>query len=181
MARELTDVFRGWEGYQTSLVRAIAPRTREELLFRLPGYPFTPGEVAAHIAYGRVDWFSRMGADGAAALAREIAPLFPYGRPEPRLTADPAWIVGWLERGWEMVAANLARWTVDDLDATYRQAYRGEVYAVSRQWTLFRILAHDIQHGGQLTVLLGAQGIALPDLWDQGGHLTEVPLAEEAR
>jgi hypothetical protein len=65
---------------------------------------------------------------------------------------------------------------VADLAASHRQSYRGAVYAVSRQWVIWRILSHDIQHGGQLTIMLWRQGIEIPDLGDLGGHLTEPPI-----
>ena len=41
-------------------------------------------------------------------------------------------------------------------------------------------MSHDLHHGGELSILLGMQGIEIPDLGDQGGHLTELPLAEQA-
>ncbi len=41
-------------------------------------------------------------------------------------------------------------------------------------------MAHDIQHGGQLTVMLGEQSIELPELGYLGGHLTEPSLAGSA-
>lgn len=40
-------------------------------------------------------------------------------------------------------------------------------------------MAHDIHHGGQLTIMLGAQGIDPPDLSGQGGHIIEPPLADD--
>ena len=43
---------------------------------------------------------------------------------------------------------------------------------------VFRILSHDLHHGGELAILLGLQGIEIPDLGEQGGHLTELPLAD---
>ena len=43
---------------------------------------------------------------------------------------------------------------------------------------ILHILAHDFHHGGELAVTLGMQGIALPELGDEGGHLAErAPLA----
>lgn len=47
---------------------------------------------------------------------------------------------------------------------------------LSRQWTIWRIMAHDLHHGGQLAILLGIQGIEIPELGDLGGHLTEPPV-----
>ncbi len=57
--------------------------------------------------------------------------------------------------------------------------YRGKNYALTRQWITWHIIAHDLHHGGELTLMLGMQGIALPELGDEGGHLSErAPLAE---
>jgi hypothetical protein len=39
-------------------------------------------------------------------------------------------------------------------------------------------LAHDLHDGAELAVTLGMQGIALPELGDQGGHLTAPSVAE---
>jgi hypothetical protein len=52
------------------------------------------------------------------------------------------------------------------------------MYVVSRQRTIWRILSHDLHHGRELAILLGLQGITIHDPGDQGGHLTELPLAE---
>jgi uncharacterized damage-inducible protein DinB len=71
-----------------------------------------------------------------------------------------------------MIEETLTQWSVADLEQTYRLTYRGITYAISRQWTLWRILSHDMHHGGQLSMLLYMQGIDLPELGDRGGHLT---------
>ena len=94
------------------------------------------------------------------------------------MAEDPAALVRWLEVSWQMIQDTLTDWTVGDLEKTYPYSYWGKTYAISRQWTIWRIMAHDIHHGGQLTEIFGAQGIALAELGDLGGHLTEPPLAE---
>jgi uncharacterized damage-inducible protein DinB len=87
-------------------------------------------------------------------------------------------LIEWLDRTWQMVDATLAQWTVDDLTATFEHAYQGKLYAVSRQWVIWRIMAHDIHHGGQLCELLAMQGIMPFELTLLGGHLTEPALAQ---
>jgi uncharacterized damage-inducible protein DinB len=82
-----------------------------------------------------------------------------------------------LEISWEAIANVLEQWTTADLPRTYPHTYWGKTYAVSYQWTIWRILTHDVHHGGELALLLGMQGIHLPELGDLGGHLTELPLA----
>ncbi len=77
-----------------------------------------------------------------------------------------------------MVSYNLDHWTTADLWETYRQPYQGVIYSVSRQWTIWRVIAHDLHHGGELAFTLGLQGIAIPELGDLGGHLNLPPVAE---
>jgi uncharacterized damage-inducible protein DinB len=176
----LATVYDGWDGFNTSLVHAVAPRTPEELAFRGVSGGRSVGEIAAHIAMGRVNWFARMAAPMVEALERETEHLRGAAEqgPEPykAIATDAAALVHWIERTWEMIDATLRSWTVEDLARSYRHAYWGKTYAVSYQWTIWRILTHDVYHGGQMTVLLAEQGIVPDELAALGGHLTEPPL-----
>lgn len=169
-------IFEGWDSHQESLVRAVAPRSPRELAYRPAPKLRSVGELASHLSLGRIGWFARMGAPGSAALARAAAGW----APEAAIVEDAAELVRRLEVTWRMIADTLAQWTIGDLAQTYRHTYWGNTYAVSRQWTIWRIMAHDLHHGGELAVLLGLQGIAIPELGDLGGHLTEPPLADPA-
>src|SRR5579863_3055523 len=160
----LASVYEGWEGYQTSLIRAIAPLTRDQLAWRPKPDLHSVGELAEHISYGRVDWFNRMSAPGSAELAKEAEGWDPASE-------DAAELVRRLEVSWRMVEAVLSQWSVPDLFETYRQSYQGKTFAVSHQWVIWRIMAHDIHHGGQLSMMLYSQGIDIPELGDLGGHL----------
>ena len=77
-----------------------------------------------------------------------------------------------------MIAVTISEWTVDDLFQTYRHTWNGTAYAGSRQWTIFRILAHDMHHGGELSLMLGSQGIEAFDLSALGGHILLPPVIE---
>jgi uncharacterized damage-inducible protein DinB len=179
MTREstsLTTVYSGWDGYQLSLVRAIAPRSPEQLRWRPAAHLRSAGEIARHICAGRVDWFQRtFGRETTTAAGRVAA-----WRTEELVQDDPDELVRGLESSWQMIADALSRWTVADLAQTFPLSYQGQAYALPRQWILWRILAHDLHHGGELAVTLGLQGIALPELGDQGGHLTAPPVAEQS-
>ncbi|HEV2474201.1 MAG TPA: DinB family protein, partial [Chthonomonadales bacterium] len=177
-AVSLSCAYEGWEGYNRSLVSAISPRTAEELAFRPEPELRSAGEIAAHIALGRIDWFRRLDAPGSLELERTRNELAENRwLAEQAIAGDSGAPVRWLNESWRMVEDTLAQWTVEDLSAAYRHEYLGKVYAVSRQWTIWRIMAHDIHHGGQLSMLLYMQGISIPELGDLGGHLTEPPLA----
>lgn len=172
----LASVYEGWDGYQLSLVRAVAPLSAQQLAYRPAPHLRSVGEVASHISLGRIGWFQRMQAPGSEEVARQAAGW----EEESAIVENAAELVRRLEVTWQMIEKTLSTWTVSDLAQTYRHTYLGKTYAISRQWTIWRILTHDLHHGGELGILLGLQGIEIPELGDLGGHLTEPPLAEQS-
>ncbi len=128
-------------------------------------------ELAIHIADGRVDWFRRIAPERCELLVRMMS-----NRTPNELNGHADSICGWLNTTYSMVEKTLEEWSVDDLSVTFHHPYQGNVYAVSRQWTIWRIMAHDIHHGGQLSELLSLEGIFPIELTELGGHLTEPPI-----
>jgi uncharacterized damage-inducible protein DinB len=194
-ALSLMRVYEGWEGHQLALKRAISGLSAEQLAYRPAPDLRSVGELVSHISLGRLDWFHRMGAPESGGLARQFAPWEGDKANTEDLTEWVKWMeaisnqgesivdnlaeqLRWLDATWQMIETTLTHWTIEDLATTYRHLYQGKMYAVSRQWTIWRIMAHDLHHGGQIALALGLQGIEIPDLGDQGGHLTELPLAE---
>lgn len=172
----LMSIYQGWDDHQISLVRAIAPLTPEHLAWKPAPDLRSVGEIVGHIIAGRVNWLHRALGAGSAEFARQVAAW----RPEDRIEEQPGELVRWLELTWQMIEEILRAWTVDELQQTVDlPPYEGKTYLLTRQWIIWRVLSHDIHHGGELAVMLGMQGISIPELGDQGGHLTErAPQAE---
>lgn len=174
----LIDVFDGWGGYQTSLVHAISPLTAEQLGWKPSEKVRSTGELARHIAMGRINWFTRMKAPGSAELAGRISEwdYDPHGNgyiveKAMAIDQDAGALVGWLEATGGMIDQMLNAWTVEDLDVAYRHVWRGDAYDVTRQWTVWRVMAHDIHHGGQIARILAERGIEAFELRGLGGHI----------
>jgi len=170
----LMSVYEGWDGHQVALVRAVAKLSAEQLAYRPVPRLRSVGEIASHLSVGRIDWFERIGAPGSADLARQAE----HRESEQTRTSNAAELVRRLEVTWLMIEQTLTGWTVADLARTYRHTYLGKTYALSYQWTIWRIMCHDIHHCGELSLLLGLQGIEIPELGNLGGHITDPPLAE---
>jgi uncharacterized damage-inducible protein DinB len=169
----LTYIYDGWQGHQQSITRTIAGLTREQLTWRPAPTARSAGELAAHISGGRITWFARLDALGSAELSARAATV------PPQMAVDNATeLVRWLDDSWQMIERTLASWTITDLAETYRYAFQGKTYAISRQWTIWHILAHDLVHSGEMALVLGMQGIALPELGDFFGHITMPPLVD---
>lgn len=138
--------FESWQDYQVALTRAIAPLTEEQLQRRLlPGLR-TPGEIAAHIVFGRALHLHRTLGEPAA----ELAPLIRWGDADsaPRTAAE---ILDGLELTWRFITGCLMRGSPTD---TILEEER--VLIVQTIWGL---LDHDLPHAGELSLLLGADGL----------------------
>jgi uncharacterized damage-inducible protein DinB len=194
----LKSIYDGWDSHQLALVRAITPLTREQLAWRPAPHLRSVGELISHMVLARLWWFYPMGAPGAAFLARQVAPwagetinpedpseLVQWAdaleKLEGALVEHPPELLRWLEASWQMIETTLTTWTIADLTRTYRRMREGEIYVVSRQWTIWRILSHDLHHGGELALRFGLQGIDVPGLGERGGHLTQPPLADQVK
>jgi hypothetical protein len=137
--------FASWQDYQEALKRAIAPLTEEQMQRRLlPGLR-TPGEIAAHIVYGRARWLHHVLGEGAA----ELTPLLRWDdADEPPHTA--AEILHGLDLTWRFITVCLMRGspsdTIPEEEVPIRQ-------------TIWGLLDHDLPHAGELSLLLGADGL----------------------
>jgi len=90
---------------------------------------------------------------------------------------QPVVLTEWLTLSWQPIQRVLNEWTADDLFQTYVHRFRGVDYDVSSQWTFWRIMSHDIHHGGQLAMMLALQGIEAVELRALGGHIITPALA----
>ncbi len=174
---ELARLLDGWNGYQTSLLHAIMPLTQEQLCWRPGRDRRSVGELIRHICLGRITWLARIGAPGVEEAAVRV-PRWYSDQDGARHVVEesfpcdqPSLLSEWLALSWQPIESLLNEWTVDDLSQTYPHRFRGTDYVVSRQWTIWRIMSHDVHHGGQLALMLGMQGIEAFELRSQGGHI----------
>ena len=182
----LLSVYKGWDGYQQSLLQAIKPLSRDHLAWRPASHLRSVGELIRHIALGRIDWFLRMKAPNSLALASQIEAWESdqYGNQyvieDKVVSAEQVDdLLYWLEASWQMIESTLTTWKVNDLKQTYEHVWRGNKYEISYQWTIWRILAHDVHHGGELVAMLGMQGLKNFELGDLGGQIIEPPLVHD--
>lgn len=137
--------FDSWQDYQEALKRAIAPLTAEQLQRRLVPGLRTPGEIAQHIVFGRALHLYRTLGEGVV----ELTPLLRWEDADdpPHSAAE---IVDGLELTWHFITDSLMRGSPTD---TFTKE---EALVVQTIWGL---LDHDLPHAGELSLLLGADGL----------------------
>lgn len=182
--QKLAEVFDGWNGYQQSLLRAIEPLTAEQLAFRAGLEMRSMGQLIRHIALGRLTWLARIEPIGIDDALAKVPSWFTDGDgsrhiDEAAVSCEDAMVLAdWLVESWKPISESLNVWTVDDLSRSFPHRFRGTDYLISRQWVIWRVLSHDIHHGGQLALILAMQRIPAFELRALGGHITEPPLLQ---
>src|SRR5688572_6261758 len=137
--------FESWHDYQEALKRAIAPLSEEQLQRRLiPGLR-TPGEIAEHIVFGRALHLHRTLGEAAS----ELTPLLRWEDADD-LPHTATEILHGLELTWRFITNCLMRGSPTDAIP------EEEVPIVQTIWGL---LDHDLPHAGELSLLLGADGM----------------------
>jgi uncharacterized damage-inducible protein DinB len=137
-----------WRHYQKELRRVLAPLTDEQMSLRLVPNRRSVGEIAEHIVRARALWLPQaLGTDPA-----ELTPIKRWDDPDdpPRTAGE---VVQGLDTTWRFVNACLDRWPADEPRDTVSEA---ETLQLRTLWGLFE---HDVQHGGQLSFVLGSYGL----------------------
>jgi hypothetical protein len=139
-------VFEAWRNFQEALKLTLAPLTEEQLGLRLRPDLRSVGEIAEHIAYGRALWLKNIQADSAA----DLEPLLAWAEPNdpPRTGAE---VLAGLDESWARLSAYLMRGSADD-------AYSEE--DGERLYIIWGMIDHDLPHGGEISLILGAHGLS---------------------
>lgn len=157
----LTKVYNGWDVYQEEIAKALAPLTDEQLTLRVAPHLRSIGEIALHIIAVRVRWFTQV----LQVDEPDLLPLATWDRPTPDTPMRTASeLVEGFATTWGMVERALAKWTPTDLDAVMEGERHGEHYSFTRQWVIWHVAEHDLHHGGEISLTLGAHGLQAPDI-----------------
>ncbi len=157
-ALPLATFYAGWDGFQRSLVKVIAPLSPEQLAFPTAPHHWSIGMVVQHILANRVFWFQTWMGEGNP----DLAPIASWGwDQEDRPVGSAAELVVKLEATWQMIEGALAHWTATDLGdfISVPEEERERFSARTRQWIIWHVLEHEILHGGELSLALGTYGL----------------------
>jgi uncharacterized damage-inducible protein DinB len=174
-ARTLKPFVEGWAGYQRLLLGAIEPLTAEQLSSRTAPFQWAVWQLAAHIAGSRAYWFHDVLGEGDTAV-REMFRVESTSVPDLSLE-DAGWedderrpraaseLIEAFERTWAMIDEALRRWTNEDLAVEFSRTRRnGEVETFTRAWVVWHLIEHDLHHGGEISQILGTNGIPALEL-----------------
>jgi uncharacterized damage-inducible protein DinB len=158
--------YQWWRQYNTRLVDAIRPLSDEQLKLSAGPDNWPIWALASHVAGGRVYWLCGVLKENGAETTPFTDPLSGFGwEDDPATPRGAAEVVGALESSWRIVERCLERWTTAMLFEEFTRKRGTTTQRHTRQAVLMRMLTHDAFHSGEISQLLGANGLAEIDLW----------------
>lgn len=153
-------IYENWRGYNDKLRAAVAPLTDEQLNLQPAPRMWPLGQILQHIISVRVGWFSGT----LQESDEEIDAYMEWGqRDSPSRSA--AELARGLDETWAFIESCLQRWTPEDRAMTFPdEGNDGRIYDVSRSWVIYHLLEHDLHHGGEVSLILGMNGLQGPDI-----------------
>lgn len=152
-------IYDNWREYQTKLRNCIAPLTNEQLLLQPAVHLWPVGQLVQHIISVRAGWFS-----GTLQDNDELMNLYMLWGQRDSPERSAAELVQGLDETWAFIDSRLRRWTPTDCAETFPDEWDGQTYEVSRSWVIYHVLEHDLHHGGEVSLILGMNGLEGVDL-----------------
>ena len=152
-------VYNGWEKYNSLLEKAIAPLTQDQLDLRPADHMWSIRVLAGHIIGVRAWWFgANMGEGG-----EELRQFVDFDDTVEEKQTDAATLVDGLSRTWASLAASLRSWSDADLEKRFQRPTpnrEGERPWRTREYIVWHVAEHDLFHGGEISLILGMNGLA---------------------
>ena len=79
---------------------------------------------------------------------------------KPRNAAE---LVDGMEATWTGMHAAIERWSAEEWQQTWPGEDDSETEVITCQWVIWHLIKHDLHHGGEISITLGAHGIPALD------------------
>ena len=152
-------IYTGWLTFQDQLIGAISPLSDEQLTLRAASHLRSVGEMSTHIIGARARWLMGLTDeqdDNLKAFSR-------WDRPGEK-TRSAAELVAALEATWAGMQDAISSWTAEQWADTWPGEDDSEPETSTRQWVIWHLIEHDLYHGGEISLTLGAHGVPALEL-----------------
>jgi uncharacterized damage-inducible protein DinB len=155
----------GWAKHQALVIDALRGLTPEQLDLRTAPHQWAIWQLAGHVAGSRAYWFHDVLGEGDP-LTRNLFRVESTTVPGLPLE-DAGWeddedhprgvqeLVEGLRRTWTTVDDCLRRWNAEELNASVERPDRTH----HRGWVVWHVMEHDLHHGGEISQILGSNGL----------------------
>ena len=162
----VTANYEGWSKVQNHLVARLPNLTPEHLALKASPGGWPVWALISHLAGMRVYWLCHV-------LKEPGADKTPFADPNgdgwedhldhPRRAEE---LLSAVESTWKIVESCLELWTPDMLDEVFTRDIHGTPQRHTRHSVLTRMVMHDAFHSGEVSLLLGMNGLLSLDPWE---------------
>lgn len=148
---EMKAFYDGLAEQHRRIVETIRPLTPEQMQLRAAPTEWAIWQLASNMVGGRLYWLCFMlGQDDHG-----IGPKWTGWEDEPDHPRTADELVQAFEMSWGVVQACLDRWTLADLTVEVtKNNYWGQPTTISPAWVIQRIMAHEVHHGSEISLIL---------------------------
>jgi uncharacterized damage-inducible protein DinB len=165
MQSGVASFYEGWSKANAHLVDRIGQLGADALELRAAPESWPVWAIVGHLAGTRVYWLCGVIGEAGAGSTPFSDPLGQGW--EDRLDArrESHELITAVQSSWRIVESCLDRWTPAMLGETFTRELNGSVQLHTRQSVLTRLLTHDAYHSGEVSLILGTNGMEGIDLW----------------
>jgi uncharacterized damage-inducible protein DinB len=157
-APELAAFYDGWAEQQDNLLSSIRPLSLEQMQLRPAPGEYAIWQLASNMAGGRLYWLCGMLGEDDRGLWK----LFEGGgwEDDPSHPRSAAELEQVFLKTWDIVLSCIDRWKTEDLyvPVTRTDAF-GKERTISPAWVLWRLMAHEVHHGSEISTILRIHGL----------------------
>ena len=164
----------GWTNHQSMVVRALQDLTPEQLGLRAAPGQWAVWQLTGHIAGVRAYYFHDWMGEGDPwvrdlfRVERTTVPDLPLeeagwedDETQPRAAGE---LVEGLTVTWDVIDDCLGRWTSEDLGVEFSKQRPSGTRTLTRGRLIWDVLEHDIHHAGEISQILGSNGLRPLDM-----------------
>ena len=159
-------IYEGWPKVQNHLVARLPNLTPEQLALKASPDGWPVWALISHLAGARVYWlchiFKEPGAD-KTPFADPSGDGWEDHLDHPRRAEE---LLSAVESSWKVVESCLQLWTPEMLTEVFTRDLNGTLQRHTRDSVLTRLVMHDAFHSGEVSLLLGMNGLPSLDPWE---------------
>ncbi len=149
----IATLYAGWKNYQDLVCRELRKLEAAQLDLRAAPGLRSISDIARHMIGARARWF--YGLDEGNESFKALGGWDRQGAPE----RTPAELAQALETSWQGMQEAIARWTPEQWQQTFPGEDESEPETYTRAWVIWHLIEHDLHHGGEISLTLGANGL----------------------
>jgi uncharacterized damage-inducible protein DinB len=159
MPSTLDVIYDNWQAHNAKLRAAVAPLSDEQLRLQPAPGMWPLGQILQHIVSVRAGWFSGTLQDDDESMSAYME----WGERESPFRSAKE-VAHALDETWDFIGGRIRRWSPEDCAQIFPDEWDGQISYVSRSWVISHVLEHDQHHGGEVSLILGMNGLPAIDV-----------------